>query len=145
FFNLRSRLYYLRFQLLEGFEFTIPFNGSSPATDSDVDETGTTPLISLAHGSVFLDVDAGMTASQNRVILGTVWDDADKNGLKNETEEILSDVVVNLMDTLGNVISQFTTNHAGLYAHSLESQGKYYIQVIEKEHYRITQRAAHTE
>src|SRR5690606_26323201 len=38
-----------------------------------------------------------------------------------------------------------TTNHAGLYAHSLESQGKYYIQVIEKEHYRITQRAAHTE
>ena len=143
FFNLRSRLYYLRFSLPEGFEFTLPFQGGNAALDSDVDETGTTPLISLAHGSVFLDVDAGLSRTQNRIIFGTVWDDINKDGLKDDAEIILPEVQVNLTDTTGHVLSQALTNHAGLYAHALQLPGKYYIQVIEKENYRITRRAIH--
>lgn len=143
FFQLRSRLYYLRFSLPEGFEFTLPFQGSSAALDSDVDETGTTPLISLAHGSVFLDVDAGMSRTQNRIIFGTVWDDINKDGLKDGFEIILPEVDVNLTDAAGNILAHTKTNHAGLYAHALQLPGKYYIQVIEKENYRITRRAIH--
>lgn len=44
YFNgLRQRLYYLQFSLLNGFIFTLQNASGSTMTDSDVDETGTTP------------------------------------------------------------------------------------------------------
>lgn len=143
--NLRSRLYYLRFSMKEGFQFTLSFNGSSSSTDSDVDETGTTPLISLAHGSVFLDVDAGMYASQNRMIAGIIWDDTDKDGMKGPNEAVLSNIKVRLLDKDKNVVRESVTNHAGHYMHAWDQSGVCFIKVEEKVQYKISKRAVHAQ
>ena len=143
--NLRSRLYYLRFSMKEGFQFTLSFNGSSSSTDSDVDETGTTPLISLAHGFVFFDVDAGMYASQNRLITGIIWDDIDKDGMKGPNEAVLSNVKVRLLDKDKKVVSERVTNHAGHYLHAWDQPGACFIKVEEKAQFKISKRAVHAQ
>jgi hypothetical protein len=143
--NLKSRLYFIRADLKPGYQFTTAYNGNSSATDSDFDETGTTPLISLAHGSVFLDVDAGMYVSPNRIVMGAIWDDINKNGLKDITETIMSGVTVKLINANDEELSSFVTNHAGLYCHQLVQEGSYFIEIIEKPNYRITQRGFHNQ
>lgn len=142
--NLRSRLYYLHFELKEGFEFTVPYNGNSSATDSDVDNTGATPLISLAHGSVFLDVDAGMFSSQNRVVMGIIWDDVNKDGMKAAEEQVISNIKVTLVDDQGNILGERMTNHLGMYAHTMSDSGNCYVKVEPKPNYKITKRAVHS-
>lgn len=127
--NLRQRLYYLQFSLPEDFEFTLQYAGSSGALDSDVDETGTTPLISLAHGSTFLDVDAGMHLTTNRVLMGTVWQDLNEDGIRTENEKLSSLIDVQLRDINQNVTSTIKTNHAGMYAFVTEQQGGHYVMV----------------
>ncbi|MBK8621014.1 MAG: carboxypeptidase regulatory-like domain-containing protein [Saprospiraceae bacterium] len=143
--NLRSRLYYLHFGLKEGFEFTIPYNGNSSVTDSDVDNTGTTPLISLAHGSIFLDVDAGMFSSENRVVMGVIWDDINKDGLKTAEENVIPNIKVTLLDENENILGERMTNHIGMYTHVMSDTGMYYIKVETKPQYKITKRAIHAQ
>lgn len=143
--NLKSRLYFIRVELKPGYQFTAAYNGNSSSTDSDFDETGTTPLISLAHGSVFLDVDAGMFLSPNRIVMGAIWNDANKNGLKENNESIMSGIVVKLVNDEEEELGQFVTNHAGLYCHQLVDEGNYFIEVIEKPNFKITQRGFHNQ
>lgn len=142
--NLRSRLYYLHFELKEGFEFTVPYNGNSSSTDSDVDNTGATPLISLAHGSVFLDVDAGLFSSQNRLVMGIIWDDVNKDGMKAPEEQVIPNIKVTLVDDQGNILGERMTNHLGMYAHTMSDSGNCYVKVEPKPNYKITKRAVHS-
>lgn len=127
--GLRQRLYYLQFSLPDNFEFTLQYAGNSGALDSDVDITGTTPLISLAHGSTFLDVDAGIQSTTNRVIMGNVWNDANEDGVRTEDEKLSSLIDVQLRDINQNTLQTFKTNHAGMYAFVSGQQGGCYVQV----------------
>ncbi|MBK9257086.1 MAG: carboxypeptidase regulatory-like domain-containing protein [Saprospiraceae bacterium] len=129
FTDLRQRLYYLQFQLIPGYEFTIQNAGDNGMIDSDVDATGTTPLISLAHGATFLGVDAGMFVTENNIILGTLWKDENKNGIRDENEDRLDSINVFLVDDLKQIMIPTHTNHAGMYCVATKSQGEYYIMV----------------
>ncbi len=127
--GLRQRLYYLQFSLPDDFEFTLQYSGNDGALDSDVDITGTTPLISLAHGSIFLDVDAGIYVTTKRVLIGTVWNDINEDGIRTENEKLSSLIEVQLRDINQNVKKSIKTNHAGMYAFVTEQQGGHYVMV----------------
>jgi protocatechuate 3,4-dioxygenase beta subunit len=138
FTGLRQRLYYIQFELPDGYQFTQQYNSASGATDSDVDATGTTPLISLAHGSNFLDVDAGIHLTPSKIIMGTVWDDKNEDGIRSENEKFQNNVLVQLRDKQNQVVKTFTTNHAGMYCLSTLDYGEHHVQVISPLSYLFT-------
>ncbi|MBK9735130.1 MAG: hypothetical protein IPO92_09255 [Saprospiraceae bacterium] len=127
FTGLRQRLYYVQFTLLEGFMFSEQNIAGNGAIDSDVDQTGTTPLISLAHGSTFLDIDAGMHTTNANLVMGTIWNDLNKNGLRTEDETLMPMVQVFLKDESQNIISTSLTNHAGMYCFATEHLGQHFV------------------
>ncbi|HEX2973839.1 MAG TPA: SdrD B-like domain-containing protein [Tepidisphaeraceae bacterium] len=64
--------------------FTWPGDGSNPASDSDVNAAGYTPLLRLSPGQVLSSVDAGLALSAS--VSGTVYYDANGNGVKDSGE-----------------------------------------------------------
>lgn len=142
FTGLRQRLYYLQFTIPNGFEFTSSFNSGNAMTDSDVDATGTTPLIALAHGSTFLDVDAGIFATNQRLIMGTVWDDVNHDGIRTEDEKLQQNISVELLNTSQQVLKTFITNHAGMYCVSTAQVGMHYVQMATPSGYIFTEKNA---
>lgn len=142
FTGLRQRLYYLQFTIPDGFEFTSQFNSGNAMTDSDVDATGTTPLIALAHGSTFLDVDAGIFVTNQRLIMGTVWDDVNHDGIRTEDEALQQNISVELLNTSQQVLKTFITNHAGMYCVSTAQVGMHYVQVATPNGYIFTEKNA---
>lgn len=138
FTGLRQRLYYIQFELPDGYQFTQQYNSSSGATDSDVDATGTTPLISLAHGSNFLDVDAGIHITPSKIIMGTVWDDKNEDGIRTPDEKFQNNVLVQLKNKQNQIVKTFTTNHAGMYCVSTDDPGEHYVQVVSPISYLFT-------
>ncbi|MBL0027045.1 MAG: T9SS type A sorting domain-containing protein [Saprospiraceae bacterium] len=138
--NLKQRLYYLQFSLPDGFEFTLQNASGSSMTDSDVDPTGTTPLISLAHGSVLLDIDAGMHSTNARIVMGNVWNDTNKNGIRSEDEKLQSGITVHLKDTGLGTVKTVVTNHAGMYALSTTKIGEHKVVVEAPDNNVFTQK-----
>ncbi|MCB0659584.1 MAG: T9SS type A sorting domain-containing protein, partial [Saprospiraceae bacterium] len=124
--GLKQRLYYLQFRILDGFEFTLQ-NVGNPSFDSDVDATGTTPLISLAHGATFLDIDAGMYVSSARLVMGTLWYDKNENGIRDEGEPLQKSITTYLKNSAEQTVKSFVTNHAGMYCLSTKVYGEHYV------------------
>lgn len=133
FSELKQGLYYLQFGLLTGYEFTNQYAGNNRKTDSDADKAGTTPLISLAHGIDFFEVDAGMITTADFIILGRVWNDINKDGIRTPNESQKSETVVYLLNNKQVKIDSFETNHAGMYVLKSQKSGTYYIQVLRAE------------
>jgi len=129
FINLRQRLYYLQFTLPAGFQFTLQNAAGSSAQDSDVDNTGTTPLISLAHGSILLDIDAGIHSTNARIVMGTVWKDFNEDGLFGTGEVYEQGVKVHFRQFLSGQVKTTITNHAGMYAFISNEVGEHVIVV----------------
>lgn len=139
FINLRQRLYYLQFQLIPGFRFTHQNAGDDNAVDSDVDATGTTPLISLAHGATFLGVDAGMFLTNNNMVLGRIWMDENQNGIREPDEKLIDSVSVYLVDENIMVYYSATTNHAGMYCLTSDMKGDFFVRVLPIESHIFTE------
>jgi protocatechuate 3,4-dioxygenase beta subunit len=145
FFNgLRQRLYYLQFSIPDGFEFTEQNASGNNGTDSDVDETGTTPLISLAHGTVLLDIDAGIHVTNANLLMGNVWNDKNQDGIRNDGESLMKDIKVYLKNADQQIIGYTTTNHAGMYCLSTELMGEHYVTVEAPENHVFTDKNAGT-
>ena len=140
FANLRQRLYFLQFGILDGLEFTLQNAPGSSMNDSDVDATGTTPLISLAHGSVLLDIDAGMHSTNARLIMGSVWNDINKNGIRTEDEKLQSGIKVHLKNLSQGTLKTVITNHAGMYALAETNQGEHVVLVESPDNHVFTQK-----
>lgn len=94
-----------------------------------MDATGTTPLISLAHGSTFLDVDAGIHLTTVKLIMGTLWDDSNEDGVRSDSEALLTNVIVHLKNMNNQTIESVVTNHAGMYCVASSNPGQHFIQV----------------
>lgn len=127
--NLRQRLYYLQFSLPAGFQFTQQNTSGSSADDSDVDNTGTTPLISLAHGVTLLDIDAGIHSTSSRIVIGTIWKDANEDGLRNLDELYENGVNVHIRELTSGNVKSAVTNHAGRYAFVSDNIGEHVVVV----------------
>ena len=138
--NLRQRLYYLQFSIPDGFEFTLQNASGSSMSDSDVDATGTTPLISLAHGSLLLDIDAGMHSTNAKLVLGIIWNDINKNGIRSEDEKLQSGIRVHLKDLSLGTVKTVMTNHAGMYALSTAKTGEHVVVVESPDNHVFTEK-----
>jgi protocatechuate 3,4-dioxygenase beta subunit len=139
FTGLRQRLYYIQFELKPGFRFTLQNVGNDGGKDSDVDETGTTPLISLAHGASFLAADAGMYATEDNIVMGRIWMDENKNGIREPEEILLDSILVALVDDELDMYSTAMTNHAGMYCLATQQTGGFYVKVEPKPSHVFTE------
>ena len=75
-----------------------------------------------------------------------VWIDANRNGLQDEDEDILSDVTVELLDSAGEVIATTTTDENGRYLFDNLLAGTYQVRFTltseQQSRYRFTSRDA---
>ncbi len=125
--GISEGLYYLTFDLPGGnFQFTERKVGDDDAVDSDVDETGTTAIISVVAGVDFVDIDAGIHVSGSGAG-GIVWEDSDENGLRN-VERPLEGVRVTL----------HTVNDAQIAETFTKISGRYYFPDLDEDDYYIT-------
>ena len=87
-------------------------NVGDETTDSDVDQTtGRQPVTLLSGGTAI--VDAGYVELGS--IAGVAWADADGDGINDADEDALEDVVVELLDADGNVVTSIMSGTDGSY------------------------------
>jgi len=118
-----------------GTVFTTADVGTNDAIDSDADQTGLSPVITLVSGQTNNTVDAGVYTP---VSLGDfIWEDANANGIQDGTETGIAGVTVYLTDASsnrvlasGNPIST-TTDSSGAYSFSGLKPGSYGIEVVK--------------
>ncbi len=116
-----------------GFFFTDANQGTDDALDSDADvNTGMTQIVVLANGEFNPTLDAGILRLAG---LGDfVWHDQGSqsravNGIQDNDEPGIANVLINLLDENGNVIDTTTTNTAGFYEFTGLRPGTYSTQV----------------
>ncbi len=118
-----AQYYYLVFALPEGYNsFTRPNRGDSDALDSDAERgTGKTAVFPLGSGEVNDTWDAGMV--NGVTVDGRVWQDTDKNGLRDQDEPGVTGVSIALTDSNATVISTTTSLAGASYLFTHDSQG----------------------
>ncbi|MCI8384201.1 MAG: DUF11 domain-containing protein [Clostridia bacterium] len=76
----------------------------------------------------------------NRVILGKVWEDYDRNGLMDYFEEKMINVPVILYDSMNNEILTTKTDSDGNYRFDGLAKGNYKVKIVSPEGYYVTQK-----
>ncbi|WP_080057824.1 SdrD B-like domain-containing protein [Spirosoma aerolatum] len=115
-----SLSYSVGFTTPSGYTATIPLSGSDKAFDSDADLiTGITASVTLAPGEFNLTLDAGYIPPVQEVVKASlgdfVWNDVNKDGIQDDNESGIPDVVVTLY-TNGVVSATTVTNSSGFYS-----------------------------
>lgn len=98
--------YYLKIIVPTGYYVTTPYSGNDPSKDSDITHLNgpyTTSTITLGVKQDQTTVDFGLFRLGS--IDGLVWQDLDGNGLINEAEPGVNQVLVELFDHESNLIS----------------------------------------
>ncbi len=124
--------YYVRFDIS-----TAPIGLRQPAAqhvgffldvDSDADNTGLTGKLSLPNAtSNVVDVDFGLQVSPTAILSGIAWEDLNGNDIRDGSEPMLSDIIVSLKDSLGNIVHVDTTDLSGKYTFLPAEYGKYIV------------------
>ncbi len=122
--------YYVRFQAPPEYLFVIPYQGANAAFDSNVTEavaSGSTDVFLLGPGLFLDDIDAGLY--RESTIGDLVWDDANRNGIRDANESGLANIPVTLYRAgYGDYGTQITDNN-GSYTFDQLPAGEYYISV----------------
>jgi len=127
FANLPAGSYYVIAEPIEDRVFTWPLLGSAREGDSNADrETGRSDTVVLGVGQQDVRVDFGVAASAQ--IDGTLWDDANANDERDESE-IFANIGVWLLDADGGVLASTTTNEDGYYAFFDIPEGVYALEI----------------
>ena len=119
---------------------------------------GLDKYVNSATAQVYKETEEMVTsnvASQvvERSIEGIAWEDSNRNGLKDEGEQVLSNVEINLTDELGqqvtdvngNKVTSVKTDSNGYYKFENLPKGEYYVQVkIPSEKYELTEKQVGT-
>ena len=82
-------------------------------------------------GPIDLDADFGYKANVPNTISGTIWNDANSNGLLEAGEAPIPGVTVVLYDADGNVVGYATTDASGNYSFPGLPDGTYYVDVTD--------------
>lgn len=129
FSNLLAGNYTVLVQLPDSYLFSPKDQGSDDAKDSDFDPiTWKSACITLTANENNLTVDAGMYLKPAS-IGDFIWKDLDKDGIQDEGEPGMKDVIVKLYDCADGFIAQTTTNENGLYSFTNLEQGSYVVLV----------------
>ena len=118
--------YEIDFILEDGYHFTEQDAGDDDTKDSDVDSTGKARF-TITSGEV-MNVAAGVTVLAS-VGPNQVFEDSNGNGLQDEGEPGLPDVVIHLVDESGNRVATTTSDANGEYEFQEIPPGSYSIQV----------------
>jgi len=125
--NLKQGLYFIQFIIPQDKTISPSDIGISDDIDSDADETGKTPLISLAHAADLRSVDCGIFCTPMASLRSTIWEDLNGDGLRQISEARIPDVRVTLYDENDDAFGSTTSNSLGLYAFQQIPAGEYKI------------------
>ncbi|OQX07623.1 MAG: hypothetical protein BWK80_49265, partial [Desulfobacteraceae bacterium IS3] len=134
FANLASGDYIVQFIKPDGYSLTLQKQGANDALDSNADpNTGRTDMIHLTAGEHNPKIDAGIfipsTASAS---LGNfVWYDTNNNGIQEPGEPGIADVMVNLLNSAGMIISTTQTDRDGYYQFTGLAAGNYGVEFVK--------------
>ncbi len=139
FTNVQPNDYYIKVELVENYEFTMPGGVLGPDLDSDItgnNGDSTSDTFTLGYDEDIYDIDAGLFIPGS---LGDrVWLDEDEDGIQDDNEPGVEDVVVELFRSNGISLGKDTTDVNGNYMFMDLSQGLYFIEVVEYDGYLIT-------
>ncbi|MCB0114171.1 MAG: DUF11 domain-containing protein, partial [Caldilineaceae bacterium] len=113
FTNLVPGTYTVTVDVPAGYIVSPQDSGSDDAADSDIDTGGVATPVTLVSGENNPTIDAGLYQLVN--VGDTVWFDYNGDGIDTADEPGISGVTVNLLDSLGNVISTTVTGPDGMY------------------------------
>jgi hypothetical protein len=114
FSGLSPSSYYVQFEISSEYRISPQGKGVDNTKDSDGDLSGKTALVSLVGGATNLSLDLGIY--QLPSLGDTVWDDDNKNGIQDFTEQGVVGVEVKLFkDCIGDVIARQVTDKNGKY------------------------------
>ncbi len=135
-------LYQIRVTSGDEYSFTMANQGADDTIDSDVSIImslfGFTDQTLIRSGIEFLNLDVGLVQENQSTIIGTVWNDINRNGLFDMTEFPVEDVLVQLFDVDGNNISNMMTDSQGHYMFVQLPAGDYYIQITLPDNFELT-------
>jgi hypothetical protein len=108
--------YHVEFDVPTNYFITLQNQGSDEALDSDIDDaTGRTDLLTVGSGDELENVDGGLVY-ELATISGRTWNDADEDGIRDEGETVYAGATVELMDSTGaTVLDWTTTDNDGVY------------------------------
>lgn len=122
--NLVPSEYYVVFTVPSEYKVSPKTNANDDRLDSDANEDGRTEIITLIAGEITSTVDMGLY-KEGGTIGDKVWDDANGNGLQDESELGVYNVEVTLYNDKGNMIETTKTNASGLYHFTNVPKGRY--------------------
>lgn len=134
FTGLAPGSYYVQFTLPSGYKFTTLNNpAGTSATDSDASpSSGLTTTYTLTSGQTNNDVDAGAADSGTASVGDTIWLDANRDGILNNSEVAVTSAVgtitVTLYDSTGVQVGASKTTTNGSYSFTNLDAGSYYVQ-----------------
>lgn len=138
FTELRQGLYFIQFMIPQTFTITLTDQGVNDDIDNDADETGTTPLISLASGAELTSVDCGIFQSMAS-LRSVVWEDLNGDGVRQSNEARIPDIRLTLYDEADVAVASTISNSLGLYAFQEIPEGNYKVFVdLENTDYAFT-------
>jgi hypothetical protein len=138
--NLQAGCYRVCVTPPSGFEICPQNQGSNDAVDSDVNPTtGCTANINLAQGQNDPTQDAGICQIQTPPgsIGDCVWNDLNRNGIKDPNEPGVPNVPVVLKDCQGNTLQSTSTNASGFYTFTPLNAGCYRVCVTPPTGFQI--------
>jgi 5-hydroxyisourate hydrolase-like protein (transthyretin family) len=124
FSGLKQGLYFIQFMIPQEYTITLSDVDIDDNVDSDADETGKTPLISLAHGADLTSIDCGIFLSMAS-LRSVVWEDLNGDGMRQPVEARIPDIRVSLFDEAGQIVASTISNALGLYAFQEIPVGNY--------------------
>ncbi len=138
FTNVTSGSYYVKFFPPSGFSFSPKDQGGDDAKDSDADvSTGKTICFTLPANTNDLKWDAGMYKPIS-AIGDKVWNDANKNGIQDVSEQGVAGIVVQLFDCSDQFKKQAVTDANGNYLFDSLVAGSYYVKFLNLPNYVFT-------
>jgi len=122
--------YRVAFDPPTGFSFSPADQGTDDTIDSDVLSGGTTDLATLTFvtGQRMASLDAGLTVADT--LGGFVWDDVDRDGIREEGEAGVAGVTVRLLDEQLLVVETTITDSAGAYQFRTQPEGVYLVEFM---------------
>jgi hypothetical protein len=132
--------YQLSVVLPDGYALSAMNVGSDNTVDSDVDPvTLLSAQFTVEEGVPFIGLGVGlMPVSVISSISGTVWDDADANGVQDAGELGVASVTVNLLDDQGSVIGTTVSDSNGAYTFADLVAGDYQVEFQTPAGYVVT-------
>jgi uncharacterized protein (DUF2141 family) len=117
------------------YSITAPRRGSDARFDSDFDATGKSEVIVVGQSSIVTNVDLGLASGAS--VGDLVWNDTNRDGLKDPDEPPLANVAVQLVSagvdqsfgTADDVVQTTTSGSDGIYSFAAVADGTYRVEV----------------